>query len=662
MEKKKNYFLPINKLYIALIGIVIVILFYYGHNEEATVLTICYVFIIIYNLKKSKHTENQWEKVVKAFSDKMDVANSSTFVNLPLPLIMANYEGIILWHNKNLSDILEDKNVLGRNIKELNKELNVRFVMEGRKSNFSYIKIGERYFDIIATIVYSDNNKQQEDAITLFYFYDVTEKHNLYISSEENKYSIMLIEVDNLNDVLKSTSDDQAPLLAADIERTLNSYAQSLSAVIKKYSLSKYILTIQDKLIEKEIEKKFDILDTIRELNYGNKLAVTLSVGVGRGGDTPQKNHEYAQSAKELSLGRGGDQVVVKRKDNLDFFGGKTKEVEKRTKVKARVIAHALVDLIRESTNIFIMGHKSADIDCLGAAVGIYSTVKQIGKDCNIVMENFNPSIKEIVSELKKEEKYKGAFISSELCLDMTDDKSLLIIVDVHNEGHVESMEVINSIKRIVVIDHHRKAPDYVKDTLLSYIETYASSTSELVTEMLPYLVDKPELKKIEAMTMLSGIYLDTKNFYFKTGVRTFEAAAVLRRLGADTLSVKKMFKENLEDFIKKVDIIKSAEILSNIAIAICPEDMEDNVIAAQVADELLNITGVHASFVFVKIEEDIYISGRSLEVVNVQVILESLGGGGHMTMAGAKLAKTNMDDAVNMLKEAISKYLREGE
>ncbi|CAM2865311.1 DHH family phosphoesterase [Hathewaya histolytica] len=662
MEKKKNYFLPINKLYIALIGIVIVILFYYGHNEEATVLTICYVFIIIYNLKKSKHTENQWEKVVKAFSDKMDVANSSTFVNLPLPLIMANYEGIILWHNKNLSDILEDKNVLGRNIKELNKELNVRFVMEGRKSNFSYIKIGERYFDIIATIVYSDNNKQQEDAITLFYFYDVTEKHNLYISSEENKYSIMLIEVDNLNDVLKSTSDDQAPLLAADIERTLNSYAQSLSAVIKKYSLSKYILTIQDKLIEKEIEKKFDILDTIRELNYGNKLAVTLSVGVGRGGDTPQKNHEYAQSAKELSLGRGGDQVVVKRKDNLDFFGGKTKEVEKRTKVKARVIAHALVDLIRESTNIFIMGHKSADIDCLGAAVGIYSTVKQIGKDCNIVMENFNPSIKEIVSELKKEEKYKGAFISSELCLDMTDDKSLLIIVDVHNEGHVESMEVINSIKRIVVIDHHRKAPDYVKDTLLSYIETYASSTSELVTEMLPYLVDKPELKKIEAMTMLSGIYLDTKNFYFKTGVRTFEAAAVLRRLGADTLSVKKMFKENLEDFIKKADIIKSAEILSNIAIAICPEDMEDNVIAAQVADELLNITGVHASFVFVKIEEDIYISGRSLEVVNVQVILESLGGGGHMTMAGAKLAKTNMDDAVNMLKEAISKYLREGE
>ncbi|MFX0549860.1 DHH family phosphoesterase [Hathewaya histolytica] len=662
MEKKKNYFLPINKLYIALIGIVIVILFYYGHNEEATVLTICYVFIIIYNLKKSKHTENQWEKVVKAFSDKMDVANSSTFVNLPLPLIMANYEGIILWHNKNLSDILEDKNVLGRNIKELNKELNVRFVMEGRKSNFSYIKIGERYFDIIATIVYSDNNKQQEDAITLFYFYDVTEKHNLYISSEENKYSIMLIEVDNLNDVLKSTSDDQAPLLAADIERTLNSYAQSLSAVIKKYSLSKYILTIQDKLIEKEIEKKFDILDTIRELNYGNKLAVTLSVGVGRGGDTPQKNHEYAQSAKELSLGRGGDQVVVKRKDNLDFFGGKTKEVEKRTKVKARVIAHALVDLIRESTNVFIMGHKSADIDCLGAAVGIYSTVKQIGKDCNIVMENFNPSIKEIVSELKKEEKYKGAFISSELCLDMTDDKSLLIIVDVHNEGHVESMEVINSIKRIVVIDHHRKAPDYVKDTLLSYIETYASSTSELVTEMLPYLVDKPELKKIEAMTMLSGIYLDTKNFYFKTGVRTFEAAAVLRRLGADTLSVKKMFKENLEDFIKKADIIKSAEILSNIAIAVCPEDMEDNVIAAQVADELLNITGVHASFVFVKIEEDIYISGRSLEVVNVQVILESLGGGGHMTMAGAKLAKTNMDDAVNMLKEAISKYLREGE
>lgn len=662
MHKKQKAFMSANKLYIIIMAIFIGILFYYGHKEEAIVFIIFYLFLVIYSYKGLKQRENQWNTFVENFSNKMDVANSSTFVNLPFPLAMVNYEGAIMWYNKNLSDIIEDKNILGNNIKNLNKELNVRFVMEGRKTNFPDIKIGNKYFDVFSTVVYSDSDKKYEDSITLFYFYDVTEKHNLYEAIEENKYSIMLIEVDNLNDVLKSAPEDKSPLLAADIERTLNSYAQDLNAMIKKYTVSKYVLAVQDKLIEKEISKRFDILDTIREINYENKLAVTLSVGVGRGGATPQQNYKYAESAKELALGRGGDQVVVKTKDSLDFYGGRSKEIEKRTKVKARVIAQALVDLINESSTVFIMGHKKADIDCLGAAVGLYSTIRQIGKESYIVMEDVNASIKDIMENLSKDDKYKNGIISSEACLNKINNKSLLIIVDVHNEGHVQSLEVVNKVERVVIIDHHRKAPDYIKNTLLSYIETYASSTSEMVTEMLPYLVDKPELNKLEAMTMLSGIYVDTKNFYFKTGARTFEAAAVLRRLGADTLSVKKMFKEDLEDFIKKADIIKSAEVFNSIAIAVCPEDLEDNVIAAQVADELLNITGVHASFVFVKIEESIYISGRSLEDINVQVILESLGGGGHMTMAGAKLAKTTMNDAVNMLKEAVDKYLREGE
>lgn len=662
MDKKQKAFISVNKLYILLMSIFIGILFYYGHKEEAIVFTIFYLFIIVYSYKQFKQRENQWNTFVENFSKKMDVANNSTFVNLPFPLAMANYEGTIMWYNKNLSNIIEDKNMLGNNIKDLNKELNVRFVMEGRKTNFPNIKIENKYFDVFSTVVYADSDKVYEDSITLFYFYDVTEKHNMYEAIEENKYSIMLIEVDNLNDVLKSAPEDKSPLLAADIERTLNSYAQELDAMIKKYTVSKYILAVQDKLIEKEMNKKFDILDKIREINYSNKLAVTLSVGVGRSGVTPQENYKYAESAKELALSRGGDQVVVKTKDNLEFYGGKSKEIEKRTKVKARVIAQVLVDLINESTRVFIMGHKKADIDCLGASVGLYSMVKQIGKECYIVMENSNPSIKGIIEELSKEEKYKHGIINSEICLSKVDKKSLLIIVDVHNEGHVECLDIVNKIERVVIIDHHRKAPDYIKNTLLSYIETYASSTSEMVTEMLPYLVEKPELNKLEAMTMLSGIYVDTKNFYFKTGARTFEAAAVLRRLGADTLSVKKMFKEDLEDFIKKADIIKSAEVLNNIAIAVCPENLEDNVIAAQVADELLNITGVHASFVFVKIEENIYISGRSLENINVQVILESLGGGGHMTIAGAKLANTTMNDAINMLKKAVEKYLREGE
>ena len=312
--------------------------------------------------------------------------------------------------------------------------------------------------------------------------------------------------------------------------------------MIKKYQSNKYVLTVQDKYIQKELEKKFDILDVIREINVGNKLAVTLSMGIGRGGSTPSQNLEFAEAAKDLALGRGGDQAVVKSFEKLSFYGGKTKEIEKRTKVRARVIAHALLELINESSNIYIMGHKNPDLDSIGAAIGLYSTVKSIGKDCNIVLDNQTSSIKELLIRLEEDGDYKDTFVSVEQCLDYKDDKSLLILVDVHNESHVLSMDIVSNFERLVIIDHHRKAKDYIQNTLLSYIETYASSTSELVTEILQYMVEKPSLKPVEAVGLLAGICLDTKNFHFKTGVRTFEAAAFLRRLGADTTEVKKIF------------------------------------------------------------------------------------------------------------------------
>ncbi|AWZ49733.1 DHH family phosphoesterase [Clostridiaceae bacterium 14S0207] len=662
MDNRENKFTPTNKMYMLLIAIFIGVLFYYKHRIEASVFFIIYVLLIVYNFKSNKKRENQWKNFVENFSEKMDIANSSTFVNLPFPLVMVDFNGNILWYNRNFCDIVDDKEYLGSNIKEVNKELNVKFILDGRKSKFYDIIINNNYFDVFSTVVYADSYKREKDAVTLFYFYEVTQKHNLKVNIEENKYSIMLIEVDNLNDVLKTTSEDQSPLLAADIERNINSYAQSLNAMIKKYSSNKYVLTVQDKLIQREMEKKFEILDIIRELNYGNKLTVTLSVGVGRGGENPHDNYRFAESAKELALGRGGDQVVVKTQDNLSFFGGRSKEVEKRTKVKARIIAHALLELINESDKIIIMGHKNIDVDCLGAAVGLYNVISQLNKSCNIVLENTSLVIKDIKKELMEDIKYREAFINTEKALEKVTEKTLVILVDVHNEGHVESMNLIRKSDRIVIIDHHRKAPDYIQDTLLSYVETYASSTSELVTEMLPYLLDKINMTKTEAMVMLAGIYIDTKNFYFKTGVRTFEAAAVLKKLGADTITIKKMFKEDYEIYLKKLEIIKTVEMYEDIAIAVCPEDLQDNVIAAQVADEFLNIKGVEASFVFVKIKESVFISGRSLDKVNVQMILEQVGGGGHMTIAGAKLNNINIEEAVNLVKDAIEKYLREGE
>lgn len=472
----------------------------------------------------------------------------------------------------------------------------------------------------------------------------------------------MLIEVDNLDQILKTVEEAQRPMLVAEIEKSIYNYGQSINALIRKYSSSKYVLSVQERYLNEEIKKKFDILDAIREINLGNKLSVTLSVGVGRGGKTPFENHNYANSAKELALGRGGDQVVVKNGEKLSFFGGKTKEVEKRTRVRARVIAHALRDLINESTNVFIMGHKNPDVDCLGAAVGLNSIIRNFKQECYIVMDPPYTGVKILLDKFKKEPDYEGVFISSEACMSKLDVNSLMILVDVHNKGYVLNMELVKAMKKVVIIDHHRKSTDYIENTILSYMEPYASSTSELITEIIQYIVEKPKLKQLEAEALLAGICVDTKNFYFKTGVRTFEAASFLRRLGADTVDVKKLFSDDLDTYIKRAEIIKSARVENNIAISICPPNIEDTVLAAQAADELLNITGIQASFVFVKIENDIYISGRSLGEVNVQVIMEALGGGGHMNIAGTKLSNISIEDAIDALKEAIEKNLMEGD
>jgi len=472
----------------------------------------------------------------------------------------------------------------------------------------------------------------------------------------------MLIEVDNLDEVIKTTEEDLRPQLIADIDRTINNYANSLKALIRKYSSNKYVLTTKDANIETEMNKKFDILDTIREVSSGNKLTVTLSIGVGRGGDNPAQNHEFATIAKDLSLGRGGDQCVVKSFEKVSFYGGKTKEVEKRTKVRARVIGHALLELINESSNVIIMGHHNPDMDCLGAAIGMYSTIHSLNKECYIVMDEPHDAVQYMLDRLDEDDNYKDTFININAVKNIKNDKSLLILVDVHNESYVLSMEVVDYFSRIVIIDHHRKTKDFIQGTMLSYVETYASSTSELITELIQYMVEKPKLREVEAVALLAGICLDTKNFCFKTGVRTFEAAAFLRRLGADTVDVKRIFSEALDIYITRADIIKTAKVKSGIAVAKCPPEISNSVLPAQAADELLNITGIQASFVIAKIEEGTYISGRSLGEINVQVILEYLGGGGHLTMAAARIKDYNQDEAEELLNDAIEKYLRKGE
>lgn len=661
MDNKYKYFSTSNSLYMIIIALSIVVMFIYGHFIIGTIALAVYAALLIYNINHSRVKKDEWKKFIEDFSSQLDIATRSTLIKLPFPLIIVGENGNIVWYNQNASAMLEGENVLSTNITNLISDFNIKQVLNEKKSQFKNVSLKNKYYDIYTSIVDTSENKGKKESIVLLYFYDVTEQANIQKDIDANKASVMLIEVDNLDDVVKSTEEDKRPLLIADIERTLNNYAQSLNAIFKKYFNSKYILVTQDKFIQSEMEKKFDILDTIREINQGNTLAVTLSIGVGRGGSTALENNSFAESAKELALGRGGDQVVVKSGEKLSFYGGKTKEVEKRTKVRARVIA-ALVDLINESSNVFVMGHKNPDTDCLGAAIGINSAVKLLNKPCSIILEGKTSAVKSMLEKFQNDPDYAYTFVDVEACRQNLKEDSLLIIVDVHNKGYVQDAELVKEFKKIVIIDHHRRLTDAIEGALLTYIETYASSTSELVTEMLPYMVENPRIKHIEAEALLAGICVDTKNFYFKTGVRTFEAAGFLRKLGADTIDIKKMFAENLDTYLKKAEIIKSAEVVNGIAIATCPPEIEDTVLAAQAADELLNITGIQASFVFVKIDDEVFISGRSLSDVNVQVILESLGGGGHMNIAGAKLEGVSLDEAALKLKDAIDKYLREGE
>lgn len=660
MDKKYDYFISNSYVYAVLVAVLIVIIFISGQYIIGAVSVFIYIALIIYNIKRMRDKKHEWIKFIEDFSDKLDVATRNTLVKFPFPLIIVGVRGNILWYNQNFSSIFKGDEILGRHVKDVMPNYDFWNALNDKSHRVRAVSVNERYYDIYSSKV--NTNDTGVDTIILLYLYDVTEVINIVKKAEETREDVMLLEVDNLSEVIKMTDEEKKPFLIAEIDKTINSYAQGMNAMVEKYSNSKYVLCIQDKYIESQIEKKFNILDKLREIDIGNKLAVTLSIGIGKGGETPLENYGLASSAKDLALGRGGDQAVIKSKDKLSFFGGMTKEFEKRTKVRARVIAHALVNLINESSKVYIMGHINADVDSIGSAIGISSVVRKLKKQCYITIEEENNHIKDIIDSVMDDGDYRNTFVKSTEYYNGIDERSLLIIVDVHSAGYVQDMDFVRRFKRVVIIDHHRKSTDAIKGAILSYIETYASSTCELVTEMIQYMIDNPKLKGFEAEALLAGICVDTKNFYFKTGVRTFEAAAFLRSHGADTMDVKKLFSDNLDTYLKRAEIIKAAEVKNGIAIAVSPDNIADNVIAAQAADQLVNITGIQASFVLAKIEGEIHISGRSLGNINVQLILESLGGGGHFAMAGANLKSCTMDEAVSKLKVAIDKYFEEGE
>ncbi|MFA7532995.1 MAG: DHH family phosphoesterase [Tissierellaceae bacterium] len=584
---------------------------------------------------------------------------------MPFPLIIVDEKGSVNWYNTPFLKMVEEEDILHENILDIIPELNIGPVLRGESTEALDVKYKERHYRVYPNFVDTKKASTMDNTIIILYWVDNTEYVQLSQRYDSEKLVIALVYVDNYDDVRNSTPDINRPLVMAEIDKDINTYFSKYNGITRKYENDKYFIVIENSGFKNIEAKKFDILDHMRELNLGNTIPITLSMGVGADGNNPFNSYEKALAAIDIALGRGGDQAVVQIGTGLSFYGGRTKAMEKRNKVKARVIGYALRQLIDQADRVFVMGHKNPDMDSFGAGIGVLRAIEDRNKEGHLVLRGENPSIKNIYERMaRKQPQLLDKIISPDEAMDLANEDSLMIVVDNHKPSFTEEPQLLDIINKVVVIDHHRRGVEFIKDPVLTYLEPYASSTCELVTEVLSYMSDRINLTKFEAEALLAGITVDTKNFSFQTGVRTFEAASTLKRAGADTTIVRQLFRDDFNTFIYKAEVIRSSKIIyGTIAIGRLETEMEDSIlIAAQAANELLNINGVEASFVMTYINNRIHISGRSLGNVSAQLILEKLGGGGHLTSAGAQLDNLNMDEVEKILINTVDEYLKEGE
>lgn len=538
------------------------------------------------------------------------------------------------------------------------------------KNILPYLEEKTNIKDIIEDFAF---NKEEQQVIINQKGYNVfvrknEQNYDLFFSEikmlDKYKTTVGLLVIDNYDEVLDSLEEFRHPLILAIVDRKIKKMARDLGGVVKNFEKDKYILILSQESLEELKESKFDILDSIREIDMGNTIPVTLSIGIGKNGENLDENMEFARVSLDLALSRGGDQVIIKDGENYQFFGGHTKEGNRNSRVRARVKAYALTELIEDASNVIIMGHRYTDLDCMGAGIGVYSIVSALDKNCKIVLNDVTSSVSYLYDRVIKDEKYKDVFISSEEALKLVNRKTLLIIVDVYKQGLCECPELVDKVKKIVVFDHHRKGTDYIENAVLTYHEPYASSTCELITEMLMYINKNIPIKQVEADSILAGIIVDTKNFAFKTGIKTFEAAAFLKKKGADTIRVKKLFKNSIDCYNARANVVSNMKLYrENMAISILEDEIDNPLlVVAQACDELLNIDNINASFVLCKINNNISISARSFGEINVQIIMEKLGGGGHQSISATQIKDVTIEEAVNMLKGAIDEYFKEEE
>ena len=621
------------------------------------ILAVAFVTIEIFIIKG---TQRKFIRYIADLNFCLNDNSRGTLFNYPAPLVITDMTGNITWYNDEFGKVVGEENLFGRQVSDFIPEIKAtKFAENEEQTNFN-LKIGENHYEVWGNVAHGNQMSDTSSNLVVFYFIDKTAEMAAVKLREDEKMIECVVIIDNYDEVLKETAEANHGALLSDIEQKINSWVALGNGILRKYERDKFIVFFSNKDFEKIMNNKFSVLDEVRLINHENKIPVTLSIGVGKMGADVAENDKFAKLAIDMALGRGGDQVVIRDNINFTFFGAKTREVEKRTKVKARVVAHALRELIDHSDKVIIMGHKSSDMDCIGAAIGLLRAVKSRGKEAFVMVNSGASNAKILIDEFISQREYEDAFITAEQALNIYSQDSLVVVVDVHRPSMVECPEILKFAKNIVLIDHHRWSEDFIENAVLVYHEPYASSTCEMITEIYQYIQDGQRLTKIEAEALYAGIFMDTKGFTFKAGVRTFEAASYLRRMGVDTVNVRRLFKTDLENYIAKADIIKSAVVYrSNIAFSYLYEECPNmTVTVAQAADELLNISNIEAAFVLAKSGNRVYISGRSLESINVQVILEKLGGGGHITIAGAQLDDVTIEEADQMLKNAIDEVI----
>ncbi len=595
---------------------------------------------------------------------------------MALPYALADEEGRILWMNHEFKMVLEKEKAARRSLTALFPEVTREdLATEGEPARVHTI-FGDRKYRVDIQPIYVDNvNEPEEDHVQeipqrqrmlAVYLFDETEVLQYRQLITDEKMVAGLIYLDNYDEALESVEEVRRSLLTALIDRKINKFASSMDGVVKKMEKDKYFFIIKQKHMEQILEDRFAILEDVKAVNIGNEMAVTLSIGMGMNGDSYSQNYEYARTAIDMALGRGGDQAVVKDGSRIQYFGGKSQQLEKATRVKARVKAHALRELMETKDRLLIMGHKLSDIDSFGSAIGIYRIATALNKKSHIVINEVTTSVQPMMDRFLDNPDYpEDLFLTGSQAAELVDNSTMLVVVDVNRPSITEAPELLKMVKTIVVLDHHRQSSEIINHAVLSYVEPYASSACEMVAEVLQYIADGIKIKAAEADAMYAGIMIDTNNFTNQTGVRTFEAAAFLRRNGADVTRVRKLFRDNMTEYKARAAAITSAEIYREcFSIGVCPAEglHSPTIVGAQAANELLNIKGIKASVVLTLYHNTIYVSARSIDEVNVQVMMELLGGGGHRNVAGAQLADTSIEEAKRLVRDAINQMLEKGE